>query len=121
MGGTDYFGLRLDGEGVHFCGQLVTGKVILQTDEELTNINKIKVKLKGEGDVHWTERVSSTSYQTITLTSKHNSELILNVLSHNSQINVISFIEIPNEGWKNRALHSTSQKFGGLYQVSNMK
>ena len=58
MGGPDVFGLRLDGSGVHFCGQSVTGKVILQTDEELSNIKKLTVKLKGEGDVHWTERVS---------------------------------------------------------------
>ena len=57
MGGPDYFGVRLDGSGVHFCGQPVTGKVILQTDEELTNIKLVTVKLKGEGDVHWTERV----------------------------------------------------------------
>ena len=57
MGGPDYFGVRLDGSGVHFCGQPVTGKVILQTDEELTNIKVVTVKLKGEGDVHWTERV----------------------------------------------------------------
>ena len=70
MGGPDYFGLRLDGGGVHFCGQPVTGKVILQTDEELTNIKTVTVKLKGEGDVHWTERVSCTSYKTRALISE---------------------------------------------------
>ena len=53
----DFFGVKLDGSGVYFGGQTVTGKVILQTDEELTNIKLVTVKLKGEGDVHWTERV----------------------------------------------------------------
>lgn len=53
----DFFGVKLDGSEVYFGGQTVTGKVILQTDEDLTLIESIKVKLKGEGDVHWTERV----------------------------------------------------------------
>ena len=57
MGGPDVFGVRLDGGGVLFCGQTISGKVILQTDEELTNIKTVTVKFKGEGDVHWTERV----------------------------------------------------------------
>ena len=59
MGGPDVFGVRLDGGGVHFCGQHISGTVIIQTDEELTNIKTVTVKLKGEGDVHWTERVST--------------------------------------------------------------
>ena len=53
----DFFGVKLDGSEVYFGGQTVTGKVILQTDKDLTLIESIKVKLKGEGDVHWTERV----------------------------------------------------------------
>ena len=77
MGGPDYFGIRLDGGGVHFCGQPVTGKVILQTDEELTNIKTVTVKLKGEGDVHWTERVSCTSHKIRVSISEHNFLMLL--------------------------------------------
>ena len=63
MGGPEFFGLRLDGGDIYFCGQTVTGKVILQTNEELTNIKTVTVKLKGEGDVHWEERVSFTIFR----------------------------------------------------------
>ena len=63
MGGPDFLDLRLDGGDVYICGQTVTGQVIVKTKEELTNIKAVTVTLKGEGDVHWEERVSFTIFR----------------------------------------------------------
>ena len=63
MGGPDVFGLRLDGSGIHFSGQTINGQVILETGEQLTNIKSVTVKVKGVGEVHWTERVSLFPYR----------------------------------------------------------
>ena len=61
--------------------------MILQTDEELTNIKTVTVKLKGEGDVHWTERVSCTSYETRVSISEHMTILMYFVLIYKSMFN----------------------------------
>lgn len=61
MGEPDKFKLHLDGSGVYFGGQTVSGHVILETSEELTNIKSVDVKLKGEGEVEWEESVSCCS------------------------------------------------------------
>ena len=55
----EYFGITLEWPtgGTYYAGQTVNGQVILETNEELTNIKFVKVKIKGIGDVHWTERV----------------------------------------------------------------
>ena len=49
--------VRLDNElPNYFCGQTVSGNVILQTFKDLTNI-ELKVQLQGGGNVHWKEQV----------------------------------------------------------------
>ena len=54
----DFFGITIEGSSeTYSSGQTVNGQVLLDTREELTNIKFIKVKIKGIGDVHWTERV----------------------------------------------------------------
>ena len=57
MGGPDVFGLKVGGPGIYFSGQTINGQVILETGEELTNIKSVEIKIKGKGEVHWTERV----------------------------------------------------------------
>ena len=46
----------------YYSGQTVKGQVILETREELINIKFVKVKIKGIGDVHWTERVRGDAF-----------------------------------------------------------
>ena len=57
MGGPDVFELKVDGSGVYFSGQTINGQVILETGEELTNITAVEIKIRGKGEVHWTEEV----------------------------------------------------------------
>lgn len=57
MGGLDDFGLNLEGPGLYFSNQTVNGQIIVSASEELTNIKSVSVKIKGKGEVHWTERV----------------------------------------------------------------
>ena len=61
MGGLNAFDLVVVGSGIYFSGQPVNGQVIIDTSEELTNIKSVKVKIKGKGEVHWTERVTLDS------------------------------------------------------------
>ena len=58
MGGLEKFGLHLEGPGIYFGGQTVNGQVILETSYELNNVKSVNIKIKGEGEVHWTEQVS---------------------------------------------------------------
>ena len=54
----DFFGITIEGASEpYYSGQTVNGQVLLDTREEITNIKFVKVKIKGIGDVHWTERV----------------------------------------------------------------
>ena len=59
MGGPDVFHLVVSGSGIYFSGQVVSGQVILETCEDLDNIKSVKVKMKGKGEVHWSEQVRS--------------------------------------------------------------
>jgi hypothetical protein len=57
MGGPDVFELKVEGSGVYFSGQTISGQVILASGEELTNIKSVTIKIKGKGEVDWTEQV----------------------------------------------------------------
>jgi len=62
MGGLNFLGLNIEGPGIYFGGQTVNGQVIVDASEEQTNIKSVEVKLKGKGEVHFTETV--TKYRT---------------------------------------------------------
>ena len=57
MGGLDAFELVIAGPGIYFAGQTVYGHIIVQASEVLTNIKTVQIKMKGKGEVHWTEQV----------------------------------------------------------------
>ena len=57
MGGLNFLGLNIEGPGIYFGGQTVNGQVIVDASEEQTNIKSVEVKLKGKGEVHFTETV----------------------------------------------------------------
>ena len=59
MSGLDVFQLVLGGPGIYFTGQSVYGHVIVHTSEVLYNIKSVQVKIKGKGEVNWTEKVST--------------------------------------------------------------
>ena len=58
MGGLDAFEVQLGGAGIYFSGQTLQGQIILDISEEQTNIKTVTVKLKGKGEVHWSEQVT---------------------------------------------------------------
>jgi len=57
MGGLNFLGLNIEGPGIYFGGQTVNGQVIVDASDEQTNIKSVEVKLKGKGEVHFTETV----------------------------------------------------------------
>ena len=59
MAHLDVFQLVLGGPGIYFAGQPVYGHVLVHTSEVLYNIKSVQVKIKGEGEVHWSEEVST--------------------------------------------------------------
>ena len=59
MGHLDVFELVLGGPGIYFTGQQVYGHVLVHTSEVLYNIKSVQIKIKGKGEVHWDEEVST--------------------------------------------------------------
>ena len=60
MGGLDAFELIIAGPGIYYSGQTVQGHVIVHASEVLDNIKSVQIKIKGKGELRWTEQVSRT-------------------------------------------------------------
>ena len=58
MGGLDAFKLVIAGPGIYYSGQTVEGHVVVHASEVLDNIKSVQIKIKGKGEVYWTEQVN---------------------------------------------------------------